>query len=153
MNTTKTIVITGSQTGMGFSTRQLLEKNGVKVIGVSNSGDPEINADLSTKEGVDYAVSEIIKLSNGQIDGVFANAGVDNENAELVFGVNYFGIIQMLTSLQPYLKKSNNGRVVINASNSVVITPGIPSDAVDALLKNKGVAVKETKAIGCSIKA
>ena len=134
MNATKTIVITGSQTGMGFSTRQLLEKNGVKVIGVSNSGDPEINADLSTKEGVDYAVSEIIKLSNGQIDGVFANAGVDNENAELVFGVNYFGIIQMLTSLQPYLKKSNNGRVVINASNSVVITPGIPSDAVDALL-------------------
>lgn len=134
MNATKTIVITGSQTGMGLSTRQLLEKNGAKVIGVSNSGDPEITADLSTKEGVDYAVSEIIRLSNGQIDGVFANAGIDNENAALVFGLNYFGLIQMLTSLQPFLKKSGNGRVVINASNSVVITPGIPLEVADALL-------------------
>ncbi|QKJ64147.1 SDR family oxidoreductase [Flavobacterium sp. M31R6] len=134
MNSTKTIVITGSQTGMGLSTKQLLEKNGSKVIGVSNSGDPEITADLSTKEGVDYAVSEIIRLSNGQIDGIFANAGVDSENVELVFDLNYFGITRMLESLQPYLKKSNNSRVVINASNSVVITPGIPEEVVDALL-------------------
>jgi NAD(P)-dependent dehydrogenase (short-subunit alcohol dehydrogenase family) len=144
MESTKTIVITGSQTGMGLSTRQLLEKNGSKVIGVSNSGDPEIIADLSTKEGVEYAVSEIIKLSNGQIDGVFANAGVDNENAQLVFGLNYFGIIQMLNSLHPYLKKSSNARIVINASNSVVITPGIPEEVVDALLnfeKEKAISL------------
>jgi NAD(P)-dependent dehydrogenase (short-subunit alcohol dehydrogenase family) len=135
METTKTIVVTGSQSGMGYASRLLLEKNGAKVIGVTNTDDAEVQADLSTPEGVDYAVQEIIKLSGGNIDGVFANAGVDSSNAALVFGLNYFGIIRLLTALQPYLKKSNNGRVVINASNSVVITPGIPNDVVEALLE------------------
>lgn len=134
MNSAKTIVITGSQSGMGLSTRNLLERHGIRVIGVTNTGEAEILTDLSKKDGVDYAVSEIIRLTDGQIDGVFANAGVDNENAELVFGLNYFGIVQMLNSLQPLLKNSLDGRVVINSSNSVVITPGIPLDVVDALL-------------------
>lgn len=135
MKTSKTVVITGSQSGMGLATRLYLEKNGVKVIGVTNTDDAEIQADLSTDEGVDYAVNEIIRLSDGKIDGVFANAGVGGENARLVFGLNYFGIIRMLKALQPYLKNAENGRVVINASNSVVITPGIPNDVVEALLE------------------
>jgi len=135
MKSERTIVITGSQTGMGYISRLLLEKHGVRVIGVANTAGAEVFADLSTSEGIDNAVKEIIRLSDGHIDGVFANAGVDGENAELVFGLNYFGIIQMLSSLQPFLKKSLHGRVLINASNSVVITPGIPNDVVDALLR------------------
>jgi NAD(P)-dependent dehydrogenase (short-subunit alcohol dehydrogenase family) len=130
----KTIVITGSQSGMGLASRLLLEKNGVRIIGVSNTDDAEIQADLSTNEGVDKAVQKIIELSKGKIDGVFANAGVGGENAPLVFGLNFFGIVRMLNGLQPYLKASENGRIVINASNSVVITPGIPNDVVDALV-------------------
>jgi NAD(P)-dependent dehydrogenase (short-subunit alcohol dehydrogenase family) len=133
MESTKTIVITGSQSGMGLATRKYLEQCGVKVIGVSNTDDAEIQADLSTDEGVDFAVQQMVKLSNGKIDGVFANAGVGGENAPLVFGLNYFGIVRMLTALQPYLKNAQNGRIVINASNSVVITPGIPNEVVDAL--------------------
>jgi NAD(P)-dependent dehydrogenase (short-subunit alcohol dehydrogenase family) len=130
----KTFVVTGSTSGMGLASRKLLEKNGVKVIGVSNTPGEEVTADLSTEAGVDHAVSEIIRLSEGNLDGVFANAGVDSENAELVFGLNYFGVIRLLEQLQPYLKESGNGRVLINASNSVVITPSIPLDVVGALL-------------------
>lgn len=130
----RTIVITGSSTGMGLASRKLLEKNDARIIGVSNTPGEEVTADLSTNDGVDYAVREIIRLCEGKLDGVFANAGVDNENAELVFGLNYFGIIRFLEQLQPYLKKTNNGRVLINASNSVVITPAIPGEVVDALL-------------------
>jgi NAD(P)-dependent dehydrogenase (short-subunit alcohol dehydrogenase family) len=130
----KTIVITGSSSGMGLTSRLLIEKHGARVIGVSNTPGEEVTADLSTDEGVDEAVREIIRQSGGQIDGVFANAGVDNENARLVFGLNYFGIVRFLEQLQPYLKKSGDGRVLINASNSVVITPAIPNDVVDALL-------------------
>lgn len=130
----KTVVITGSQTGMGFAARQLLESTGVRVIGVSNTGDPEIIADLSTEAGVDQAIREIERISGGQLHGVFANAGVDCENAALVFGLNYFGVIRLLEGLNPMLACSGDGRVVINASNSVVITPGIPQEIVDALL-------------------
>lgn len=134
MENKKTVVITGSQSGMGLATRLFLEENGVKIIGVSNTDDAEIQADLATEEGVDQAIERIIQLSGGKIDGVFANAGVGGENAPLVFGLNFFGIIRLLNGLQPYLKKSENGRVVVNASNSVVISPGIPTDAVDALM-------------------
>lgn len=130
----KTFVITGSTSGMGLDSRKFLEENGARVIGVSNTPGDEVTADLSTDKGVDYAVSEIIRLCGGNLDGVFANAGIDNENAELVFGLNYFGIIRFLEQLQPYLKKSGNGRVLINASNSVVITPAIPNEVVEALL-------------------
>jgi NADP-dependent 3-hydroxy acid dehydrogenase YdfG len=35
----KTIVITGSQTGMGYATRRLIETSGVRVIWVSNVVD------------------------------------------------------------------------------------------------------------------
>lgn len=146
METTKTIVVTGSQSGMGYASRLLLEKNGARVIGVTNTDGAEVTADLSTPEGVDYAVQEIVKLSGGKIDGVFANAGVDSSNAALVFGLNYFGIIRLLNALQPYLEKSDNGRVVINASNSVIITPGIPNDVVEALLemdKDKAIALNQ----------
>ncbi|MCU0416532.1 MAG: SDR family oxidoreductase [Cytophagaceae bacterium] len=132
----RTIVITGSQTGMGLSTRKLLESIGIRVIGVSNTPDAEIEADLSTEEGVRFAIEQITIISEGSIDGVFANAGVDSENARLVFGLNYFGIVQLLEGLQPLLKKSKHARVVINASNSVVITPNIPTAPVDALLNN-----------------
>lgn len=130
----KNIVITGSQTGMGYATRVLLEASGVRVTGISNSGDAEIIADLSTEQGVDDAVRAVCDLTGGSIDGVFANAGVDSQDAPLVFGLNYFGVVRLLEALNPALARGGDGRVVVNASNSVVITPGIPQDTVDALL-------------------
>lgn len=130
----KTIVITGSSSGMGLASKQLLEKNGARVIGISNMPGEEIQADLSTDKGVDIAVKAIMQLSGGKVDAVFANAGVDSENAALVFGVNFLGVIRMLQALHPLLIKSSAPRVLINASNSVVITPGIRADVVQALL-------------------
>ena len=53
----KTIVITGSQTGMGLATRTLLERSGVRVIGVSDKGDAEVIADLSTEAGAEGLVA------------------------------------------------------------------------------------------------
>lgn len=130
----KTVAVTGSQSGMGLSTRQLLEASGVRVVGVSNTGDAEVIADLSTDDGVDGAIARILDLCNGRLDGVFANAGVDNENAPLVFGLNFLGVVRLLNGLRPALMHSRDGRVVVNSSNSVVITPGIPAEVVDALL-------------------
>lgn len=130
----KTIVVTGSQSGMGLSTRQLLERSGVRVIGVSNVGDADVLADLSTDAGVDDAVARVLALCDGRLDGVFANAGVDSENAPLVFGLNFLGVVRLLRGLRPALMHSGDGRVVVNTSNSVVVTPGIPLDAVEALL-------------------
>jgi NAD(P)-dependent dehydrogenase (short-subunit alcohol dehydrogenase family) len=131
----RTIVITGSDSGIGLASRELLESAGARVIGVSNMSGTEITADLSTDHGVDSAVAAILAMCEGRIDGVFANAGVDSENAPLTYGLNYFGIVRLLEKLQPALCQSTDARVLINTSNSVVITPGIPVEVVDALLQ------------------
>lgn len=131
----RTIVITGSDSGMGRASRELLESSGARIIGVSNKPGTEITADLSTDEGVDSAVAGILAMCGGRLDGVFANAGVDSENAPLTYGLNYFGIVRFLEKLQPALCQSPDARVLINTSNSVVITPGIPNEVVDALLR------------------
>jgi NAD(P)-dependent dehydrogenase (short-subunit alcohol dehydrogenase family) len=65
---------------------------------------------------------------------MIANAGVDNSNVRLVFELNYFGVIELLEGLQGALAANGNSRVIITASNSVVITPGISEKPVADLL-------------------
>jgi NAD(P)-dependent dehydrogenase (short-subunit alcohol dehydrogenase family) len=91
---------------------------------------------LSTKEGCAAAVKKVLELSGGKLKGVIANAGVDNSNARLVFGLNYFGVIDLLDGLHGALAANNGSRVVITASNSIFITPGIPLNVVEALNDN-----------------
>lgn len=131
----KKIVITGSQSGMGLAFRKLLENNGNSIIGVDLPGkQAEVEADLSSPQGRQKAIEDITKLSGGKLDAVVANAGVDNENVRLVFELNYFGVIDILNGLRPLLIANGNSRIVITASNSVVITPGIPMPIVHALM-------------------
>jgi NAD(P)-dependent dehydrogenase (short-subunit alcohol dehydrogenase family) len=70
-----------------------------------------------------------------KLNGVVANAGVDSNNAPLVFGLNYFGVVNFLTGLQPVLAQSAPTAAVVNVSNSISITPNIPTAPVEALLK------------------
>jgi NAD(P)-dependent dehydrogenase (short-subunit alcohol dehydrogenase family) len=130
----KSIVITGSQSGMGLAFRNDLEMRGYRIIGVDLPGKgAEIEADLSNPESIIQAVQEINKLSGGKLAGVIANAGVDNHNVPLVFGLNFSGVVQLLDGLHPFLAANRGARVVINASNSVIITPLIPVRVVELL--------------------
>jgi NAD(P)-dependent dehydrogenase (short-subunit alcohol dehydrogenase family) len=131
------IVITGSQSGMGLAFRKDLECRGEEIIGIDLPGkNAEIDADLSNEVGCSFAIKKILELSGGKLKGVIANAGVDNNNARLVFGLNYFGVIQLLEGLNNALAANHGSRVVITASNSIVITPSIPMDVVQALSDN-----------------
>ena len=131
----KHIAITGSQSGMGLAFRFLLEQSGYDVIGIDLPGKgAEVEGDLSNIRERGRVVREIIHKSNGKLDGMIANAGVDNSNVRLVFELNYFGVIELLEGLQSSLAASGNSKVIITASNSVVITPSIPETPVDDLL-------------------
>lgn len=131
------IVITGSQSGMGLAFRKDLESIGEEIIGIDLPGkNAEVEADLSTESGCSEAIVKVLALSDGKLKGVIANAGVDNNNAKLVFGLNYFGVVQLLDGLHVALAANQCSRVVITASNSIFITPGIPSDVVQALNDN-----------------
>lgn len=130
------IVLTGSQSGMGWIMRQYLESQGYPIIGVDLPGKgAEVDGNLSTFEGCQAALEGVIKRCEGQLGGVIANAGVDVNQPSLTFGVNYFGVVDFLQGLQNTLAQSAPTAAIINVSNSIAITPNIPMEPVEALLK------------------
>lgn len=133
----KIIAITGSQSGMGWAFRSLLEKFGYSIIGIDLPGKgAEVEGDLTIQVERIRVVGEVKERCGGKLDGLIANAGIDNSNTRLVFQLNYFGVVLLLEGLQEALAASGNARVLITASNSVLITPGIQEEAVSELLRN-----------------
>jgi len=136
----RTAVITGSQSGMGLAIRQELEAKGWRVLGVDLPGKgAEVTADLSNEAGRSAAASAILAASDGRLDAVAANAGVDLPKPEPVFGLNYFGVVDLLGRLRPALVAAGQARVAVNLSNAIFVTPGIPATAVQALLDGNPV--------------
>ena len=128
-------VVTGSQSGMGLAIRNELAIQGWRVIGVDLPGKgAEVEADLSTDEGRAAAAAGLVAVAKGSIQAVAANAGVDVPRPELVLGVNYFGVVDLLCRLRPTLAAAGGARVAVTVSNSILVTPGIPIGPVDALL-------------------
>jgi hypothetical protein len=52
-----------------------------------------------------------------------------------VFGVNYFGVVDFLQSLQSLLAQWSPTAIVVNVSDSISITPNIPMAPVEVLLQ------------------
>ena len=131
-----TIVLTGSQSGMGWVMRQHLESQpDTRVIGVDLPGKgAEVEADLSSSAGCQAAVDQVLLQAGDGLSGVVANAGVDANDPALTFGVNYFGVVDFLQGLQPALAQAAPTSVVVNVSNSIAITPHIPLAPVEALM-------------------
>ena len=76
----KTIIITGTSSGIGFALAEYFGKKGNKVYGLSRksvSSDyfVSIPTDITEKEQIDNAISEILKTET-RIDVLINNAGM-----------------------------------------------------------------------------
>lgn len=118
----RTIVVTGSASGIGRATLRLLEQRGDRAIGV-DLHDAEIEADLRTPDGRATMVEEL-RARRGHIDGVVANAGVAHQTPDDI-AVNFFGTVATLEGLLPFLAGSRAPRAVATASMASLM----PSDA------------------------
>jgi NAD(P)-dependent dehydrogenase (short-subunit alcohol dehydrogenase family) len=120
---------------MGLAIRSELESTGWRVLGVDlPDKGAEVSADLSTGAGRAAAADAILAACRGRLEAVAANAGVDVPRPELVFGLNYLGVVELLGLLRPALAAAGGARVAVNVSNSIFVTPGIPPAAVQSLL-------------------
>lgn len=129
-----TIAVSGSGSGIGAATRQILEQGGDTVIGI-DLANAEIIADLSTDEGRAAAVAQTLESCGGQLDGLVTGAGVGPPvAANLITEVNYFGSVALLEGLRPALAASGQAQVVQIGSNSTTLTPNLPDELVDAFL-------------------
>lgn len=112
----RTYVVTGSASGIGKATKELLEERGHQVIGV-DLANADIEADLSTEEGRAGLAASVATASGGTIDAVVAVAGVARFDS-LTVKVNHFGAVATLESLLPLLANSEAPRAVVVSSFS-----------------------------------
>jgi NAD(P)-dependent dehydrogenase (short-subunit alcohol dehydrogenase family) len=119
------VAITGAASGIGKATRQLLEREGHRVIGV-DLRDAEVIADLATPEGRAAMIEGVAAASGGVLDGLLAGAGLSGRTNEsgLVARVNYFGAVATLDGLRPLLARGTDAAAVAISSNAATTQPG-----------------------------
>ena len=141
----RTVVVTGSASGMGAVTRARLEAAGDRVIGV-DVRDAEVVADLGTPEGRARAVAEVAERAGGAIDGLVCWAGVAGLShlpGSLLVSVNHFGTVALLEGLRPLLAEAEAPAAVAVSSNSTTCQPGVALDVVEACLAGDEAAARE----------
>jgi len=130
-----TVAMTGSGSGIGAAIRKRLEGEGCEVIGVDLRG-AEIEADLSTADGRQQAIREILDRSGGRLDRLVCCAGLGSNvrPASLVASVNYFGSVEVFDGLLEALAKGDDPACLVVVSNSAQMAPLDDTPFVQALL-------------------
>ncbi len=120
-----TYALTGSASGIGAALKAKLEAAGHSLITVDIK-DADVIADLTTPEGRQAAVAEILERAPNGLDGFVPLAGLGGGSAPdiLITKLNYFGTVELVEGLRPALADSN-GVIVLLCSNSA------PMDVVD----------------------
>jgi NAD(P)-dependent dehydrogenase (short-subunit alcohol dehydrogenase family) len=112
----KTIVITGSSSGIGGEVARLARFHGARVIGVDRNDpmltlDGFIKMDLGDPAAIDAAISHL----PAQIDGLVNAAGVPGTvDRDVVAKVNYLGLRRLTEALVPRMPK---GASVVNITS------------------------------------
>ncbi len=141
----KIAVITGGNSGIGYSTAKKFKEEGATVIIIGRSkekvntaatelGVKGIVADVSSLSAIDNAVNEI-KSEFGNIDTLFVNAGVfipapvgqiTEDMFDNLTNINFKGAVFTIEKFSPIL---NDGASIINLSSINAYT-GMPNTAV-----------------------
>ena len=142
----RTIVITGSSTGIGKACALHLDKLGYKIyagVGKQTDGDRlregasdkvvPIILDVTDAESIATTVSIIEKETGGNVFGLINNAGIGRsgvlevtpvDEIRKVMDVNVIGLMSMTKAMIPMLRK-NKGRIInIGSTSSFLASPG-----------------------------
>ncbi|CCG86476.1 SDR family oxidoreductase [Erwinia piriflorinigrans] len=131
----KSIVITGSSSGIGLVAANDLLRRGYHVIAtcrkpqdverMTQLGFSGVLLDLDDAASVARAADEIIALCDGRLFGLFNNGGfglygplqsISRQQLEQQFATNLFGTHQLTMLLLPALLASGNGRIINTSS-------------------------------------
>lgn len=144
---TRTYVVTGSASGIGATTAQLLRDLGERVIGI-DLRNADVETDLSTASGRTDAAARATELAGGTIDGVIACAGI-SAPIPATISVNYFGVTELLEQLLPALVKSDAPRAAVVSSmaslqshSAEIVDAALAGDEAAALKVAEGLTAQ-----------
>jgi NAD(P)-dependent dehydrogenase (short-subunit alcohol dehydrogenase family) len=109
-NNSRIYVLSGSASGIGRATKELLVSQGHRVIGVDLRED-DVIADSGTPAGRDLMIDQVTEKSRGKVDALLAVAGVDIAGPSTI-AINYYGALATLEGLRHLLLKSSAPRAV-----------------------------------------
>lgn len=117
--------VTGSASGIGAALCAQLRNEGHTVIGIDRA-NADVNADLSTADGCQQAIDEVLVQANGALDHLVlcAGVGVTAPSTELILAVNYFAVSRMLDGLLGAMSQRPDASAVVVGSVASV-QPGI----------------------------
>lgn len=145
MVTMRTVVVTGSASGIGAATKARLEADGQRVIGIDRR-DAEAAADLCTAAGRRVAIGAVTERADGAIDGLVTCAGppgLTGATGSALVSVNYFGSVVLLHALRPLLASGDRATAVAVGSNAATCQPGVPMDVVARCLDGDEAAARD----------
>lgn len=135
MNASKTILITGCSTGIGYTTAVELKKRGHNVIATARKpedvsrlqqeGFTTLQLDLADSNSIQLAVGLAIELTGGTIDALFNNGAFGQPGAvedltrdvlRFQFETNLFGTHELTNLIIPLMRKQGHGRIIYNSS-------------------------------------
>jgi NAD(P)-dependent dehydrogenase (short-subunit alcohol dehydrogenase family) len=119
----RTVLVTGSASGIGAATKELLEAAGARVIGV-DLNETDIVADLRKTDERARTLVAVAGLVDA-LDAVVICAGITGSSGEhdaaSVIRVNFFGAIETLVGLRPLLQKAQAPRAALVTSTASVL--------------------------------
>ena len=135
MKVSKTILITGCSSGIGYSTALELKNRGHQVIATARKsedvarlkeeGFTAIQLDLADTYSIKQAVIDTLELTGGRCDALFNNGAfgqpgaVEDLSRDLLrfqFETNLFGTHELTNLLIPIMRKQGHGRIIYNSS-------------------------------------
>ncbi|MFD4959122.1 SDR family oxidoreductase [Microbacterium sp. NPDC058389] len=143
----RTYVVTGSASGIGAATAELLRGRGETVVGIDLQG-AEVEADLSTPAGRADAAARAIARTGGVVDGVIACAGISAPIGKTM-SINFFGVTELLTALLPALRASEAPRAAVVSSmaslqpvDAALVEAALSGDEAAALARGDELAAQ-----------
>ena len=135
MTHSKTVLITGCSTGIGYATAIELKNRGHKVIASARKqGDVErlrkkgflaVHIDLADSTSIQQGFNKALELADNKIDVLFNNGAFGQPGAvedlsrdvlKFQFETNLFGTHELTNLVIPLMRTQGHGRIIYNSS-------------------------------------
>lgn len=132
---TKTILITGCSTGIGYVCAHALHDRGYTVVAscrqqkdvlrLQEEGLLSVKLDLNDPHSIEQGLNEALEITGGKLDALFNNGAYGQPGAledlptdglRAQFESNFFGWHQLVCSVLPIMRQQGHGRIVQNSS-------------------------------------